>query len=166
MNLSNIPDLHPIFVDFVVGLLITSVILQLLVCVIPKVFQIKVKEELSIMVKWCLWIGVGFAVLAVITGFIAYYSVSSHNVLSHNAMNWHRNWALTSFGLFLILGIWSYLNDRKARKVSCLFLVILFLAGIALTETARRGGELVYQYGIGVERSAEEDDHQQNHVHH
>ncbi|CCB87806.1 DUF2231 domain-containing protein [Simkania negevensis] len=166
MSLSDIPDLHPIFVHFVVGLLTLSVILQLLVRIMPRIFQIKVKEELAIMAKWCLWIGIGFAVLAIITGFLAYYTVFSHDALSHHAMNWHRNWALFSFGLFLVLGIWSYLNDRKFRKVSCFFLVVLFLAGIALTEAARRGGELVYEYGIGVEAVPTEDDHQQNHEHH
>ncbi|PCI95517.1 hypothetical protein COB11_01915 [Candidatus Aerophobetes bacterium] len=157
MSFSDLPSLHPIFVHFVIGLLILSVILHLLVRLLPKMFQIKVREELSIMAKWCLWFGVGFAVLAVATGFLAYYTVSSHNALSHHKMGWHRNWALFSFGLFLILGIWSFVRIQKIRKISYFFLVAIFLGGIALAETARRGGELVYEYGVGVEACPVED---------
>ena len=165
MSVPIIPELHAIFVHFTIGLLILSVVLQLLVHLIPKMFQIEVKEEISIMSKWCLWFGVGFSLFAIITGFFAFYAVPSHNAFTHSVMDWHRNWALSAFGLFVLLGAWSYISDRKTRKSTALFLVILFLGGVALAETARRGGDLVYKYGIGVEACSIKEAPPQNHGH-
>ena len=62
----------------------------------------------------------------------------------------HRNWALATISLFLILAIWSMLWIRRNKSLGVLFIAGMVLAGGVLASTAWRGGEAVYRYGLGV----------------
>lgn len=95
-------------------------------------------------------IGVGGCLLAVITGRIAQGEVvwegevaevfQAHELLAYASLWW--------FGLMLL---WKYLRTKMKPAESWGF-VLLFLIGLGiLTYGASLGGEMVYEWGIGVQ---------------
>ncbi|MEZ5398000.1 MAG: nuclear transport factor 2 family protein, partial [Bryobacterales bacterium] len=111
---------------------------------------------------WMLGLGVIAAVAAVGAGLQAYYSVA-HDGPSHEAMTFHRNIAIPTAGVFVLLGLWRW----AARKnfPSLVFSLAMLLASAALATTAWWGGKLVYGYGLGVaslpQATGEGHDHEQ-----
>lgn len=142
MNIEIIPNYHPIFVHFTIGLLSVSALLYLLGSILKK-------ENLFIAARWNLWIGTFLTIGTVIAGFDAYNSVG-HDAASHAAMTDHKNWALPTAGIFLALAIWAGWKQRGAQTVSPIFVAIILSATILLAVTGYKGGELVYRYGTGV----------------
>jgi len=141
-----IPNLHPIFVHFTVALLSVSIALFILS------HLLKHKPYVQIILNTAyvnLWLGVLITVVTVAMGFYAYYTVA-HDAPSHLAMTDHRNWALITFSIFLIVFIWSILNYRKKTHYNIAFIIVLIIAAAFLMTTAYKGGEVVYRYGIGV----------------
>lgn len=145
-----IPNWHPILVHFTVALLSVAVALYLVVPILP---AISARQELAIVARWSLWIGTVLALATAATGWLASNSVA-HDDISHAAMTEHRNWALATMGLFVILALWSWARWRQQRPsggmVSIIFLMVLTVGGVMLTSTAWHGAELVYRYGLGV----------------
>lgn len=60
-------------------------------------------ERTRLVARWNLWLGTAFTVL---TGLQAYNTVV-HDAPAHEAMTVHRNWALTTFVVFVILVVWA-----------------------------------------------------------
>ncbi len=140
-----IPNLHPIFVHFTVALLSLSVGLF----VVTSFIQGPLKEQWQIVARWSLWFGAGITVITALTGLNAYNTVA-HDGPSHLAMTDHRNWAVVTITLFLLLACWSIIWIRKGKNLSAAFVVCMVIAGAVLGSTAWRGGEVVYRYGLGV----------------
>lgn len=141
-----IPNWHPVFVHYTVALLSVSVVLYILGMFMT---DARLKDQCHIVARWNLWLGTGFTLVTVITGWYAYNTVA-HDEVSHIAMTDHRNWALVTAILFLLvtaLSIWLYL---KQRYINSILVAGLFLGLILLGATAWRGGEIVYRYGLGV----------------
>lgn len=113
--------------------------------------------------RWCLWAGSVAAIATVIAGFIAYYSVA-HDTPSHNAMTIHRNWALGTLSVILILSIWSIRTYLKDKRISLWFILGMVIGFLLVTITAWHGAELVYRYGLGV-KSLPKSSHA-GHAHH
>lgn len=109
MNIEIIPNYHPIFVHFTIGLLSVSALLYL-------VGSILKKQNLFIAARWNLWIGAVLTIGTVIAGFDAYNSVA-HDAASHAAMTDHKNWALPTAGIFLALAVWAGWKQRGAKTV-------------------------------------------------
>lgn len=147
MSMEIIPNYHPIFVHFTIGLLSISALLYLA----GSVFK---KENLLIAARWNLWIGAILTVGTVIAGFDAYNSVA-HDAASHAAMTDHKNWALPTAGVFTALALWAAWKQRGAKTVSPVFVVIIVLASGLLAATGYKGGEVVYRHGTGVMRMPE-----------
>ncbi len=141
-----IPNWHPVFVHFTVALLIVAAATHLLSHFLPKG---ELADQLTIVARWNLWIGVGFTLLTVAAGWYAYYTVS-HDAPSHEAMTGHRNWAMTTLVLFLGVAGWEYYLSRHGKGKGWLFTVLMVIAAGLLLSTAWHGGELVYRYGLGV----------------
>jgi uncharacterized membrane protein len=154
-----IPNWHPIFVHFTVALWSLAVIFHILVPVLPKGV---VWQQLSVVSRWNLWLGTGFGIVTAIAGWFAYNSVV-HDAPSHEAMTDHRNWALVTLALFIVLTGWSFWCVRAKRLTGKLFLAGLLIGGVLLASTAWRGAEAVYRYGIGVmslpQSEVEDHDH-------
>lgn len=94
--------------------------------------------------------GTAFGVVTAIFGWLAFNSVV-HDTPSHVAMVEHRNWALSTLALFLVLTGWSvWRYRRKVTATPVTFLVAMLLALALLMTTAWHGAEVVYRYGIGV----------------
>lgn len=144
------PNLHPILVHFVVGLLFTGAIVQAVTAFSPS--GARWRSALQAAGDWMLALGLVAAVAAVLAGFEAYYSVD-HDAASHAAMTTHRNWALAAASTFLALGVWRFVQRKQAP--GALFAVASLAAAALLTVTAWWGGTVVFQHGVGVERLPE-----------
>ncbi|GGE39115.1 hypothetical protein GCM10011367_11930 [Marinicauda pacifica] len=140
------PNLHPIFVHFVVGLLFTSALALAISAFAPA--DTRWRSTLQAAGDWMLGLGILAALGAVIAGFDAYYSVA-HDGPSHEAMTTHRNWALPTAAAFISLGIWRWL--KRSERPGALFGLAGLAAAALLTVTAWWGGALVFRHGLGVE---------------
>ena len=141
-----IPNWHPLFVHFTVALWSLAVIFHLLEPMLP---EGNFRQQWSLYSRWSLWLGTGFGVVTAIAGWFAYNSVL-HDAPSHEAMTNHRNWALVTLVLFIVLTGWSQWYVRSQRLSGKFFLAGLLLGGVLLASTAWRGAEAVYRYGLGV----------------
>ena len=141
-----IPNWHPIFVHFTVALLSLTVVFHILLALFP---EKGISRDLECLSRWCLRLGTAFAILTALTGWFAYNSVA-HDAPSHAAMTEHRNWALTTLGMFILLTLWTLWKQQIKGVAGVVFLLGLLAGGGLLLATAWHGGELVYRYGLGV----------------
>lgn len=146
-----IPNWHPIFVHFFVGLFSASFAFYVFAYLSPffKFFSVNTISEFEIVARWCLWVAGLVAIPTVIAGLYAYNTVS-HDAISHAAMTNHRNWAIpTAIGIML-LALWSIGRYRKHKTVTIIFITAILLMQGMMLSTAWRGAELVFRYGLGV----------------
>lgn len=159
-----IPNWHPLFVHFTIGLFSIAVIFYFASASLPK--KNRWKQQWLTMANWSLWSGCLLTFATAIAGWLAYNSVA-HDSASHSAMTLHRNWALPTAAAFLLLGLWAILLAKKGRRPGFLFLSYSALAGTALMVTGCLGSEAVYRYGLGVKSlpkvEAGADGHNHNH---
>ena|SRR3990167_5081726 len=156
-----IPNWHPIFVHFTIALISISAL-----CYFIAYFTAKYSfgQELLIVGRWCLWFSVLFAIATVIAGFIAYYSVA-HDTPSHEAMTSHRNWAIATFIIIVMVAGWSVWLCYKHKAVSFIFILSLLIAFSLISVTAWHGAELVYRYGLGVMSLPKKEQMSRSHDH-
>ena len=139
-----IPNWHPVFVHFTIGLFSISALFYLAGLLLKK-------EHLLIVARWNLWMGALVTIGTVFAGWHAYNTVA-HDGPSHAAMTDHRNWALVTASVFVLLALWTFWKQRGAKTVSPIFVVIILLAAGLLAVTGYKGGEVVYRHGLGVMR--------------
>ncbi len=150
-----IPNWHPIFVHFTVALISISVVLFVLTKLVT---NWRLEDQWLATAYWNLWIGVLISVVTVVAGWIAFNSVD-HDTPSHEAMLEHRLWALTTFGVLVVLAIWSIFQYKREKEPTSLFVICMVLLLGLVMSTAWHGGELVYRHGLGVMSLPETDDH-------
>ena len=141
-----IPNWHPVFVHFTIGLLIVAALFHVVAAFNSKSANYYQFENVA---NWNLWVGTVFAVITVIAGWFAFNSVD-HDTPSHLAMIDHRNWALVTTTVFILLAIWSFRRAKRAIAITWLITVPLLVASGLLGATGWKGGELVYRHGLGV----------------
>ena len=112
-----VPNLHPIFVHFTVALLSLSALLFL---VIRFLGRGKLAEQWVVVARWSLYFGMGITILTLASGIYAFNTVA-HDAPSHAAMSDHRNWALITVLLFVVMTIWSVMKDFRGKSASMLF---------------------------------------------
>jgi len=159
-----IPNWHPLLVHFTFGLLVTAVLFFLIQIFLSEESALK-KQWLN-MANWSLWTGCLFAIATVIAGWFAYNSVA-HDAMSHAAMTVHRNWALPTASVFLLLGLWAIVLSKRKAHPTVFFLLFSLVAAGMLMFTGWLGAEAVYRYGLGVKSLpvAEEGSDGHNHSH-
>ncbi len=140
------PNIHPVLVHFAYALTVTGAISMLIVSFAPAGGW---RDTLKVAADWMLGLGAAAIILTIAAGFQAYYSVN-HDGPSHAAMTVHRNWAVPTGAVILVLAIWRW--TKRDDRPSILFSLFLLLAAISLSVTAWRGGNLVYGHGLGVSR--------------
>ena len=156
-----IPNWHPIYVNFAVALICVSA----LCFFIGYLFHKRtLGKELLITARWCLWLGAIAIIVAVIAGFIAFYSVA-HDAASHIAMTTHRNWAIATLILVLIVTIWSSWLYLKNKFIGAWFVLVMIVTAILLMTTAWHGAEVVFRHGIGVQSLPKLIDEGHDHQH-
>jgi uncharacterized membrane protein len=149
-----IPNWHPIFVHFTVGLLLTAAIFHLGAIFVKPAL----KPALTQVANWNLWIGTLISVATVTAGWLAFNSVT-HDTPSHLAMIEHRNWAMVTFAAYLLVGLWSWFRAKQQKSIQWPLVVAVCAASLLLIATAWHGGELVYRYGLGVISLPNPDEH-------
>lgn len=160
-----IPNWHPIFVHFTVALLSISALLFTVHVLMP---DGDLKQQYYTVARWNLWLGAGFVVVTLATGWYAYNTVT-HDDPSHLAMTDHRNWAFVTATVFLVLAVWSWRIHVRHKIVQPVFALAMLAGTGLLGATAWHGGELVFRHGLGVmslpqpDNNAAGDGHQHNH---
>lgn len=142
-----IPNWHPIFVHFTIALLIVAGLLF----VIGGLSQNESRRQTLLkLAEGNFWIGTAVTIATALAGWYAYNTVS-HDTPSHEAMTEHRNWALATITVVIVLGIWLWRAKKthSARPSYPFMAVMLLMLGL-LVSTAWHGGEVVYRYGLGV----------------
>ena len=150
-----IPNWHPIFVHFTVALLSIATLMQLLALVFK---QARWAEQWRTVSLWNLWIGADLTFITVATGWYAFNTVN-HDDPAHLVMLEHRELAIITFVLFLILAGLSYVWHKKGQQTGWLFALGMVFATGMLVSTAWHGGELVYAHGLGVQSLPDKDKH-------
>lgn len=147
MSIEIIPNWHPIFVHFPIALVVIST-LSFLLGIMKK--DLKLSRELIAVSKWCLWLAAIFSIITAYTGWLAYNSVA-HDAPSHQAMTQHRNWALSTASLIVVLAmVVFFFRDTWGKKKKLLSFFTLIALTCSVLITAWLGAETVYRYGIGV----------------
>tara|TARA_R110000868_G_scaffold213004_2_gene462901 strand:+ start:58 stop:519 length:462 start_codon:yes stop_codon:yes gene_type:complete len=114
-----------------------------------RLFSLNLTNELEIVARWCLWLAGLLALPTALLGLYAYNTVS-HDAPSHMAMTTHRNWALPTATLIMLVSAWSLWRYFRNKTLTVTFLLLLIITQGMLLTTAWLGGELVYRYGLGV----------------
>jgi len=146
---------HAFFVYFVVALFITSTIAYTVSFSFKKYV---IQYQAKLIGRWMLWFSAVMALFAVVFGLYA-YAVAGHDDLSHTMLNQHRNIALVTSFVVLILSLWSAIlfNDDKDEGLG--FLLIHLSAAAVLLYVAWLGALLVYQFGVGVNHLPSPENH-------
>lgn len=143
-----IPNWHPLFVHFTLGLLLTSAALFALGGTISAG---PFGPQATITARWTLWIGAGFAVVTVAAGYRAYYTVE-HDDPAHAAMLIHLKWAWVALALFLAAAGLAWRERMRARGAGAVLATVIAAGTGALLVTGYLGAENVYRHGLGVMR--------------
>ena len=160
-----IPNLHPLAVHFPIALVTVSAFFHVVASATRgKPFS----GNVSILAHTLLWLSALSVLPTVFLGWQAYNSVT-HDDVSHAAMLIHRNWALGTSVVLILLASWDvWLNKIDAPPVWwCVVAVIGAWSMVAIT--AWHGGELVYRHGLGVvslpisQHELEHDHHHEGH---
>lgn len=140
-----IPNLHPLAVHFPIALVTLSALFHAVAVVTRK----PCATHCAILAHSTLWLGALAALPAVFFGWQAYNSVT-HDDASHAAMLVHRNWALATSFVLIILAIWDSRRNKIDSPPVWWFAVAIIAAWSMVSITAWHGGELVYRHGLGV----------------
>ncbi len=141
-----IPNYHPIFVHFTVALLSVSTGFFVLAYLFRRH---KWRQQWLTTAYWNLWVGAGITLITLAAGWHAFNTVD-HDTPSHEAMLEHRNWALATVTVILLVAAWSIRRYAKSRPQNPMFVGSMVLVWALVTATAWHGAELVYRYGLGV----------------
>ena len=156
-----IPNWHPIFTHFTIGLLLTGSALFFVGYFLRGAHA---GHRITTAARWNLGIGAGFAVITLLTGYQAYYSVG-HDTASHAAMTIHMKWAWAAFILFGAAAILAWRDRHRPAGAGAPLAVVLLAGASALAVTGYLGGENVYRHGIGVMRLPESSGAGHDHAH-
>lgn len=129
--------LHPMVVHFPIALLTVGLALEAWA-------QLRKLDRLADAATLLLWLGAASAWAAVGLGLWA-EKTAPHVPPAWEALYDHKHWALWTAGAFTALSLWRW----TGRYRRWLLLAWLLCWGM-LVRTADLGGDVVYQYGMGV----------------
>ncbi len=156
-----IPNWHPVWVHFTIGLLITGTVFYTLSWTGSGTWT----QQALNAARWCLIAGALFAVIAFLTGWLAAGNVL-HDKAGYANLLEHRDSALIAAAIFIVAIVCLGIQWRAAEKKASIPMLVLLLAGsTALAVTGFNGGAIVYEHGIGVSRlpDPDTDDHTAHH---
>lgn len=152
-GLKAMENYHPLFVHFPVVLLPLALVVQALALWQPR-------QDLERLALWLLWLGTVGAMAAAGTGLLAEEEVTVPEP-AWEVIALHETLMLVTAGLAIVLSVvslvlwWRGRWNRGPQKLLLAGLVVL--CGI-LTVGADRGGQLVYQYGVSVQKAVEKNE--------
>lgn len=141
-----IPNLHPLMVHFPIALITMSAVFHVAAAATRGK---PLSRNFGILAHALLWLSALSVLPAVFLGWQAYNSVT-HDDASHAAMLIHRNWALGTSVVLIILASWDGWRNKIDSPPAWWFVVAVIGAWSMVAITAWHGGELVYRHGLGV----------------
>ena len=140
-------NVHPFFVHFPLGLLITAVVCEAL-------FAFTRRPLADTLSRWLLYLGAVAAGAAALTGWLGSQSVAPVAQAADTLVD-HRTYGFVALGTAALLAFWRWGTVRAGGpKPRWLFVVgMLGLASI-LVAAGLEGGELVYEHGVGTQLTA------------
>ncbi|MEE8199613.1 MAG: DUF2231 domain-containing protein [Candidatus Acidoferrales bacterium] len=146
-GLRGLENIHPLFVAFPFALLQAALLFQLL-------FVWKRREDFHRTAVWLLWLGTLGAMAAAATGWWAEKTVE-HAEAAHELLELHETLMLSTTGLAILLSFAALLlYGRMSGRDHLLFLGGLVVLSGLLLVGADRGGQLVFEHGVAVQRPA------------
>ncbi len=136
-------DFHPFVVHFAIGLLCTSVLLDVLSFMTER-------QYLQMPAWWNLFFGFLAILFAVFTGLYAktngYVPESAESLVTY-----HQYFGMAGAVLFTVLFIWraNWRNTIPSDKAPT-YLIVAILGTIMVLITGFLGGQLVFQHGVNV----------------
>lgn len=150
-----VPNWHPFWVHFPLGLLLVALPLYLFASLFPRH---ALAATATTVARWNLWLGSLLLLPTLWTGYLAYNSVA-HDAAGHAAMERHLTAAWLTLLLFAVAAVLAWFERGRAAGASALLILLLICGGTALAITGYLGAENVYRHGIGVERLPDPGDH-------
>ena len=102
---------------------------------------------------WNLCLGALAALFALATGLGAVLDLDV-NAAARQAISLHMKWAMFSTLALVLLAVWRGAGAAPGARPSWVFIIVLLAAAAALAVTGYRGGQNVYEFGVGVKRTA------------
>jgi uncharacterized membrane protein len=102
---------------------------------------------------WNLCIGAVAALFALATGLGAVLNLHV-DAATHQAISLHMKWAMFTTLALLLVAVWRGAGTAQRSRPSWVFIIVLLAVTAALVVTGYHGGQNVYRFGVGVERSA------------
>lgn len=147
-GLQAMANIHPVLVHFPIAFLLGALLMEALAV-------LRKREDWHRAAVALLYLGTAGAVAAAASGWFAEETVD-HTEASHAVMELHKTIMLWATGLTVSLAIVAFLGGRYlgGRSLQVFLLVGLLVVSLMLATGADRGGQLVYQFGTGVQKSA------------
>lgn len=138
---------HPIFVHFVIALLIISSLLFIIAMLGRNTTWF---DKCYTTARWNFWIGLLFAVFTAVTGLIAYFTVPNIDKTMRWAINFHLLFAVLTVLFYVTLAAFLWNRLRKNLLPSKTWTASLVIGIILILITGFLGGRLVFDKGVGV----------------
>lgn len=145
-GLRAMPNIHPVLVHFPIAFLWGALLVELLAVW-------RRRDDWHRVAVVLLYLGAAGAVAAATSGWFAEETVE-HTEASHEVLELHQAIMLWMTSITVVLaGIAFFGTGRlETRRLQVFLLVGLLVVCLMLLVGADRGGQLVYQFGTGVEK--------------
>ncbi|MDP9010159.1 MAG: DUF2231 domain-containing protein [Pseudomonadota bacterium] len=144
------PGWHPLVVHFPLALVLVATPLLLA----ARLLRSEAVASTAAMVgTWNLCLGAIAALFALATGLGAILDLDV-GAAARQAISLHMKWAMFSTLALVLLAVWRGAGTAAASRPSWVFVIVLLAAAAALVITGYRGGENVYEFGVGVKKIA------------
>lgn len=147
--MSFLAALHPEIVHFPIALFVVYVLFEALGTVTKKDVYSKAAQIILVL-------GVLGAFFAVLTGNQAFTAYQNWDETTKALFNEHRTFANITvwyFTILLVFGTYMIIKKKFSPVYKYLILLCAVIGIIFVYETAEYGGQLVYKYGIGIEKT-------------
>ncbi len=144
------PGWHPLVVHFPLALVLTAVPLLLAARLLR---SDALASTAAVVGTWNLCLGTVAAVFALATGLGAVLDLRVGET-ARQAISLHMKWAMFTSLVLVLLAVWRGAGTAPRSRPSWIFIIVLLMAAAALVVTGYRGGENVYEFGVGVKKIA------------
>lgn len=148
-GLENVQNIHPLFVHFPIALVLVTLFFE-------AVWWVTKKEQFRTFATWLLYLSALSAVAGAVTGLLASNGLG-HDAPNHEFVHAHRDIMYWMTGLLLATttAVIFMKNLREGSTRRLLIVPLLIVSGL-LVYGADKGGQLVFELGIGVKAAVEQ----------
>jgi uncharacterized membrane protein len=144
------PGWHPLVVHFPLALVLIATPLLLAARLLRNE---ALASTAAVVGTWNLCLGAVAALFALATGLGAVLDLDVGEA-ARQAISLHTKWAMFTSLVLVLLAVWRGAGSAPGSRPSWVFIIVLLAAAAALVVTGYRGGENVYEFGVGVRKIA------------